>query len=231
VRRSHRRPSRSASRRAVGLRDGRRPRGVFRVIGVLVLVLGAAGGGYMAVVRHQDTNAAISLDAEGPALGALSARDPWREHASEVARMKAARAAALAAERAKKAQQVAERNQRPASRSQPRTSLRVPSSCAEYAGNRALGCALLLEANYGLAQMPCLDRLWTRESGWNHRSENQSSGAYGIPQALPGNKMATYGSDWRTNPVPQIKWGLNYIENRYNSPCGAWSFFESHNWY
>jgi hypothetical protein len=79
--------------------------------------------------------------------------------------------------------------------------------------------------------MTCLDRLWTKESGWNHKAENKSSGAYGIPQALPGNKMAAHGADWRTNPVPQIAWGLAYIKNRYQTPCGAWAHFQRTNWY
>ncbi|MFF3669312.1 aggregation-promoting factor C-terminal-like domain-containing protein [Microtetraspora malaysiensis] len=80
-------------------------------------------------------------------------------------------------------------------------------------------------------QFQCLDSLWTRESGWNHRAENPSSGAYGIPQALPGNKMSGTGVDWRFNPLTQIRWGLNYIRTRYGSPCGAWGHFQSHNWY
>ncbi len=153
-----------------------------------------------------------------------------QDKAAALAQQKAAAAAVDAAERAKKANAVAEREQA-ASRSQPRTSYPVPSSCKEYTGNRALGCALVLDAGYGLEQMPCLDKLWTRESGWYQMARNKSSGAYGIPQALPGDKMAVYGADWETNPVPQIKWGLNYIKNRYQTPCGAWSFFQSHNWY
>jgi Transglycosylase SLT domain len=76
----------------------------------------------------------------------------------------------------------------------------------------------------------CLDSIWTRESGWNPQAEN-ASGAYGIPQALPGSKMATAGADWATNPATQIKWGLGYIQGRYTSPCGAWSFWEGHGWY
>ncbi|WP_433354557.1 lytic transglycosylase domain-containing protein [Microtetraspora malaysiensis] len=80
-------------------------------------------------------------------------------------------------------------------------------------------------------QFQCLDSLWTRESGWNHRAENPYSGAYGIPQALPGNKMSGTGVDWRINPLTQIRWGLQYIKTRYGSPCGAWGHFQSHNWY
>lgn len=91
---------------------------------------------------------------------------------------------------------------------------------------------LLAEQLYGWtgSQFSCLDRLWTRESGWNYRAQNPS-GAYGIPQALPGSKMARSGSDWRTNPVTQIKWGLGYIKSRYGSPCTAWGNSQSHGWY
>ena len=70
-----------------------------------------------------------------------------------------------------------------------------------------------------------------RESGWNYRATNASSGAYGLVQALPGSKMASAGADWQTNPATQIKWGLNYMNSRYGSPCGAWSFWQSHHWY
>jgi hypothetical protein len=75
-------------------------------------------------------------------------------------------------------------------------------------------------------QFSCLDSLWTRESGWRTTAANPS-GAYGIPQALPGSKMASAGSDWRTNPATQIEWGLGYIASQYGSPCGAWSHFQS----
>lgn len=80
-------------------------------------------------------------------------------------------------------------------------------------------------------QFGCLVNLWNRESGWRWNSSNRWSGAYGIPQALPGSKMASAGADWRTNAATQIKWGLGYISARYGSPCGAWQFFRSHNWY
>lgn len=107
----------------------------------------------------------------------------------------------------------------------------IPEDCEEYSGNRAIGCALLAEFGFGLDQMPALDALWNHESGWNHQAYNASSGAYGIPQALPGNKMATAGSDWETNPATQIRWGLGYIKNRYGSPQGAWDFWQANGWY
>ena len=81
------------------------------------------------------------------------------------------------------------------------------------------------------SQCSALDWLWQRESGWNHRAANRSSGAYGIPQALPGSKMGTVASDWRTNPATQIAWGLNYIKGRYGNPGNAWAHSQSVGWY
>ena len=80
------------------------------------------------------------------------------------------------------------------------------------------------------SQFPCLDDIWTRESGWNYLAEN-ASGAYGIPQALPGSKMASAGADWATNPATQIKWGLGYIQSIYGTPCNAWGFWQAHSYY
>jgi hypothetical protein len=96
---------------------------------------------------------------------------------------------------------------------------------------QAIADALLSSYGWSSSEMSCLVPLWMDESGWRVNAENVSSGAYGIPQSLPGSKMATAGSDWRTNPVTQIKWGLGYIQERYGSPCGAWGFKQGHGWY
>jgi hypothetical protein len=80
----------------------------------------------------------------------------------------------------------------------------------------------------------CWDSLltiWNHESGWNERATNPGSGAYGIPQALPGSKMASAGPDWQQNAMTQIAWGLGYIGARYGDPCRAWSFWQAHHWY
>jgi hypothetical protein len=81
------------------------------------------------------------------------------------------------------------------------------------------------------SQWGCLLNIWNRESGWNYQAENPYSGAYGIPQALPGSKMATAGADWQTNPATQIKWGLGYIQSIYGTPCGAWNFELANGYY
>jgi len=80
-------------------------------------------------------------------------------------------------------------------------------------------------------QFVCLTKLWTRESNWRTAAHNRSSGAHGIAQALPGRKMATVASDWKTNPITQIKWGAGYIKGRYHTPCNAWSHSEKVGWY
>lgn len=107
----------------------------------------------------------------------------------------------------------------------------VPAGCSSYTGNRRIGCSLLPTFGFSTAEMPALEKLWTHESNWNQYARNPSSGAYGIPQALPGTKMATAGSDWETNPATQIKWGLSYIKSRYGTPTRAWSFWQANNWY
>jgi resuscitation-promoting factor RpfB len=91
--------------------------------------------------------------------------------------------------------------------------------------------ASMLAARGWSSQMGCLVELWNHESSWRVDAYNPS-GAYGIPQALPGDKMASAGADWRTNPATQIRWGLDYIASRYGDPCGAWSTWQAHGgWY
>ncbi len=84
---------------------------------------------------------------------------------------------------------------------------------------------------WSAAQLVCLDSLWTRESHWGYRANNKRSGAYGIPQARPGSKMASAGIDWRTNPITQLKWGMTYIKARYGNPCKALAKSNSIGWY
>jgi hypothetical protein len=99
-------------------------------------------------------------------------------------------------------------------------------------GAREVAKALMAEKyGWGDKQFWCLDGLWTKESRWNYRSSNKRTGAHGIPQALPATKMEVIGTDWRTNPVTQISWGLHYIDVRYETPCGAFAKFKRTNWY
>ena len=96
---------------------------------------------------------------------------------------------------------------------------------------QAIAYDMVLARGWDDAQYACLVSLWNRESHWNVYAENKKSGAYGIAQALPGSKMASVAADWQTNPVTQITWGLGYIADRYENPCGAWASSERRGWY
>ncbi len=119
---------------------------------------------------------------------------------------------------------------------QPSTSSSSSSSAAPAAGKpdpgtaKAIGYQAVHARGWGDDQYNCLVALWNRESGWNVYAHN-GSGAYGIPQALPGSKMASAGPNWQSDPATQIAWGLGYITGRYGTPCGAWNHSQSSGWY
>lgn len=115
----------------------------------------------------------------------------------------------------------------------PDTASRSSERTDSYSGTdpRSIARSMVAARGWGSGQFDCLDSLWQKESNWNPHAENPSSGAYGIPQALPGSKMGTVASDWRTNASTQITWGLNYIAGRYGTPCAAWSHSQAVNWY
>lgn len=102
----------------------------------------------------------------------------------------------------------------------------LPSRSGAYGSPRAYAESLV-----GAAQMACLGALWDRESGWNAYAQNPSSGAYGIPQALPGSKMASAGPDWATNPDTQVRWGVSYVNATYGSACAALAHENAQGWY
>jgi hypothetical protein len=107
----------------------------------------------------------------------------------------------------------------------------VPDGPAPDPGSaQAIAKGLLPSYGFSEDQYGCLNDIWARESGWRYNAENPS-GAYGIPQALPGDKMASAGPDWQTDPTTQIKWGLGYIKSVYGTPCDAWAFWEAHGYY
>ncbi|WP_297374431.1 lytic transglycosylase domain-containing protein [Cryobacterium sp.] len=101
----------------------------------------------------------------------------------------------------------------------------APGSAQAYAAGAVAA------RGWGTDQFNCLVSLWNKESGWRVNAANSSSGAYGIPQSLPGSKMASAGSDWQTNAGTQIEWGLGYISGRYGTPCGAWGHSVDVGWY
>ena len=108
---------------------------------------------------------------------------------------------------------------------------RPPFATPDPGTAQAIAYEMVLARGWGDDQFGCLVALWNRESGWRVNAYNASSGAYGIPQSLPGSKMASHGADWETNPATQIAWGLDYIGGRYGTPCGAWDHSESVGWY
>jgi len=111
------------------------------------------------------------------------------------------------------------------------TNSTVPAPNVAPGSAQDIARQMLPKYGWGDDQFGCLVKLWDRESHWNYKAQNKYSGAYGIPQALPGSKMASAGKDWKTNPATQIKWGLGYIKGRYGSPCSAWSHSQSTGWY
>jgi hypothetical protein len=111
-----------------------------------------------------------------------------------------------------------------------RSSARVPFASPAF-NKRYASCRMQEKYKWGSKEYGCLVTMWSRESGWRVDAHNRSSGAHGIPQSLPGNKMASAGPNWYTNPFTQVDWGLKYIKSRYGTPCNAWGFWQSHHWY
>ncbi|WP_369056481.1 lytic transglycosylase domain-containing protein [Kineococcus terrestris] len=124
--------------------------------------------------------------------------------------------------RAAEAARLAEEARRAAEAEATRNAQRDPKGVARV---------MVADRGWSAEQFSCLESLWTKESDWRWDADNPTSSAYGIPQSLPGSKMAAAGPDWETNPVTQITWGLEYIANRYGTPCSAWSHSQAVNWY
>lgn len=207
--------------------------------GLALVVLGTGAAGYS------------SASEEGPASAAAFSVSPQAEsQASEdavlrtedSARIATERTAALAAanvndgkaqEKARVAAAAAAKARKEAQRRAARAAERKRIIADAVKDPKGTARVLMGDYGFGADQWGCLEQLWIGESGWKHTATNASSGAYGIPQALPASKMATAGSDWRTNPATQIKWGLKYIKDAYGTPCsalGAWNSRYPH-WY
>ncbi len=215
-----------------------RPRiGIFRALSVLVLLAGLVGGLLISDRKSQQRATSNTLAVEAADLPEYTPDGTGRAADQKDAQTKADNAAQAAAAQAKSADdQARKKAAEAANRSAPRGPATggnigpIPASCSAYSGNKAIGCTLNLQQGFSMKDAQCLAQLWDRESHWNVKARNPS-GAYGIPQAMPGSKMAAFGADWQTNPVTQIKWGLSYIKGRYGTPCAAWSHSESTGWY
>jgi hypothetical protein len=150
--------------------------------------------------------------------------------AAKAAAAKAAAAKAAAAKAA--AQQQAAAQQATQQQAAPQqTTVQQPAASAPSGSPQQIAEQMLSQFGWSSGQFSCLQPLWALESGWNVYASNPSSGAYGIPQALPGSKMASAGPDWQSDAATQIRWGLTYIQGTYGSPCAAWSHEEADGWY
>jgi hypothetical protein len=172
---------------------------------------GNADASMMIVNQQQAAKAEHDVAAAMAAAKAEAAQAAAKAAAAKAAAAKAAAAKAAAAKTAAAAQQ---------------TAARTPSGSPVQIARQMLG-----RFGWSSSQFTCLYPLWEHESGWNPSAENPGSGAYGIPQSLPGAQMASAGRDWQTDPATQIRWGLTYIQGKYGSPCGAWAHEQSSNWY
>jgi hypothetical protein len=147
------------------------------------------------------------------------------------AKAAAAKAAAAKAAAAKAAAQQAAQQQAAQQQAAQQTTAQQPAASAPSGSPQQIAEQMLSQFGWSSGQFSCLQPLWALESGWNIYASNPSSGAYGIPQALPGSKMASAGPDWQSNAATQIRWGLTYIQGTYGSPCAAWSHEEADGWY
>ncbi len=185
----------------------------------------AAAEAQAAAAAAAEAQAAAAAAAEAQAAAAAAAEA--QAAAAAAAEAQAAAAAAAAAQEAEAAQEA----QRVAQEDDARQAAAERANRDSQRDPRSLGRAMAAAKGWGADQFSCLDSLWTKESGWKQDADNPTSSAYGIPQSLPGSKMATHGGDWRTNPATQISWGLEYIASSYGTPCAAWDHSQANNWY
>jgi hypothetical protein len=169
-------------------------------------------------------NAAVAK-AEAQKAAAQKAAAAKAAAAKAAAKAAAAKAAAQQAAQEQAAQQQATQQQA----AQQTTA--QPAASAPSGSPQQIAEQMLSQFGWSSSQFSCLQPLWALESGWNIYASNPGSGAYGIPQALPGSKMASAGPDWQSNAATQIRWGLSYIQGTYGSPCAAWSHEEADGWY
>jgi flagellar biosynthesis GTPase FlhF len=165
---------------------------------------------------------------------AIAADATAKKDAEEAARKQAAETAIAKKEQAEQAEKAAQeaKEREEAEEKASRDAARADASTFAVQSSYSISQIQSMAAQMVPGdQFQCFSNIVDHESDWNYRAVNPSSGAYGLFQALPGTKMASAGADWQTNPATQIKWGLNYMNERYGSPCGAWSFWQANHWY
>ncbi|MDX3851657.1 transglycosylase SLT domain-containing protein [Streptomyces sp. AK02-01A] len=177
--------------------------------------------------QAQVQTASLTQQADVQAAAADATAKKSAEEAARIQAAKDAKAKKEAADDKVERERAAKEAEERASRDEVRSaSAFAPQSSYSIAQVQAIARQMI-----PADQFQCFSNIVSHESGWNYTAQNASSGAYGLVQALPGSKMASAGADWQTNPATQIKWGLNYMNGRYDSPCGAWSFWQANNWY
>ncbi|MET7381054.1 transglycosylase SLT domain-containing protein [Streptomyces sp. NPDC005526] len=174
----------------------------------------------------QTASLAQQADAQAIAADASAKKD-----AEEAARKAAAQTAIAKKAAAEKAEQEAKERAKAKAEAASRSATRDSSSFAVQSSYTAAQIQAMARQMVAADQFQCFSNIVNHESSWNYQAVNASSGAYGLFQALPAGKYASAGADWRTNPATQIKWGLNYMNERYGSPCQAWSFWSANHWY
>ncbi|MFB7172871.1 transglycosylase SLT domain-containing protein [Streptomyces sp. NPDC056254] len=179
--------------------------------------------GDQAQVQGALTQQADTIAHAADADAKRSAEEAARLQAAEDAKSKKAEAQKAADEKAKKEREAKEVASRSAARDAGDFAVQSSYTVAQVKA--------IAQQMVPAGQFQCFSNIINQESTWNYLAVNKSSGAYGLVQALPGSKMASAGADWRTNPATQIKWGLNYMEDRYGSPCAAWTFHQANGWY
>ncbi|MER6569395.1 lytic transglycosylase domain-containing protein [Streptomyces sp. NPDC001093] len=177
--------------------------------------------------QAQVQSASLTQQADAQAIAADSSAKKDAEEAARKAAAETAIAKKAAAEQAAKDAKARAEAKSAASRDSARDSSSFPvQSSYTVAQIQAMARQMVASDQY-----QCFSNIVDHESSWNYQATNASSGAYGLFQALPAGKYASAGADWQTNPATQIKWGLNYMDSRYGSPCQAWSFWAANHWY
>jgi len=182
----------------------------------------------MQAYQQSTVNQTLQADQDRDAAAELAAAH-WQA-AREQAAKKAATARLAEATAQSSAHSSAQSSAHAAVAAQPTPSAAPAVTPAASGSPQQIAEAMLASFGWSSSQFSCLDPLWAHESGWSVTAENPD-GAYGIPQALPGSKMASAGPDWQTSAATQIRWGLDYIKSTYGSPCAAWDHELATGWY
>jgi hypothetical protein len=215
-------------------------------LGVLLIAAVALAFPYNSLFRgatRPDLHLAASLHTSAPVRAAVSVvhsvaqNDPQSARIAQVTARSSYNASVMRAEARRLAKAKAEAKAKAKATPDPAVSTPaaiqtpVPQVPAPQGDPQQIAQGMLSGYGWSGSEFSCLLLLWNEESGWNVYAENMDSGAYGIPQALPGDKMASAGSDWQTSAYVQVKWGFGYIASVYGTPCSAWAHEQEFGWY